>query len=460
MQNKYKKIGFALLLISYSLLFFLIFTKQLKLDFSSLYAASQALLQGENPYQNHVVSYYLGINKILPTNLNPPFALWLFHPLAYFEFSTALLLWSFFCSILGYLGALIAFYYAVSPAFLRKNFLILSLFYCSFFATVMNTAILQLGGILLFFIMAGYYFYQNQRHYLAAIFWGIIIAMKLFPALLFCYVLKQRRFKVFGAMMIILFIALLIPVLVYGIEIYTIYATALSHALWYGDSWNASICGLVFRLFNEQTLSQNLIMIKLLYAFLFFVFFLWYLQKLGPTQNTPINHQPFCLTLVMMLFLSPLGWMYYFSLLIFPLVLTGITLLKKKKISRTISILWLLALFMINFPMDYVKTYNMTHFLSRISFFSIHFYGLSLLMFLVAQRKYLIGNNDIPLEQQKQYLIPVLAILLFGFSLPTISFITHTFFHEEQILGQMPQRRQVKVINIVYPRAVRAEEAL
>lgn len=428
MQNKYKKISVALLLLSYSLLFLLMFTKQLKLDFSSLYAAGQALLLGENPYQNHVVTYYLGIEKILPTNLNPPFALWLFHPFAYFEFSTALLLWFLFCSILGYLGALIAFYYAFSPLFLRKNFLMLSLFYFSLFATVMNTAIVQLGGVLLFFIMAGYYFYQNQRHYLAALFWGTIIAIKLFPALLFCYVLKQRRFKVFGAMILTLFIALFIPILAYGTEIYKVYTAALSHVLWYGDSWNASICGFVFRLFSAQTLSSNLLLIKLVYALFFFIFFLYYLKKLGPTQNAPINHQPFCLTLVMMLFLSPLGWMYYFSLLIFPLILTGVTFLKKEEQTETLSLLWLLALFMLNFPMDYVKTYTMTHFLSRISFFSIHFYGLLLFMLLIAREKYLNGNSEMPMEQQQQYLIPVFAILLFGFSLPTISFIARALF--------------------------------
>lgn len=182
--------------------------------------------------------------------------------------------------------------------------------------------------------MLGYHFYLTNRCYLAGISWGIIIALKLFPALLLFYVLKQGRTRVFLTMLATFLLACLIPILFYGPTLYVQYHSMITRVLWFGDSWNASVYGFLFRLLiDTHYTSHNLIPIELLYSGLFLILLILYLKTLGPStvyKTHQVNHQPFCLTLVMMLLLSPFGWLYYFSLLMFPLVLTFSTVFEKK----------------------------------------------------------------------------------------------------------------------------------
>lgn len=426
MSYRYQQICFSLALFSvYCVLFYFILTHHQKLDFPSFYSTVHVLLQGESPYKD-LTATYLPTDNQLHTNLNPPIVLWLLNPLAYFSYSTALLVWSGISLILGFLAAVIAFYYAFSAAFLQKNYLNVSLLYFAFFATLMNVTTLQLGTLLFFLIMVGYYFYLHHRDYLAGIFWGIIIAMKVFPALLFFYVLKQRRFKVFGVMLMTLVVAWLIPILVYGVAIYKQYYSMISRVLWYGDGWNASIYGFIYRLFHCYGTGEHLLRIDLLYVSCFSILIIWYLRALGPNSQAPVNHQPFCLTLAMMLFLSPLGWVYYFPLLVLPLILTWFAALHDK--DNKMMFIWLSCFFLINFPMDYVKAQNMPHFLGRISFFSSYFYGLLLLIYLLGKRKKIYGNNEIQVNEAKYHFVPVIIIILaFGLFVPAICFVMRLF---------------------------------
>ncbi|KTD54998.1 hypothetical protein Lsai_2590 [Legionella sainthelensi] len=421
-SHRYQQGCFSIALLSiYCILLYFILTHHQKLDFSSFYSTVHALLQGENPYKD-LTATYLPTNNQLSANLNPPIVLWLFNPLAYLSYSTALLVWSAISLILGFLGAVIVFHYAFSTVFLRNNYLNVSLLYFAFFATLMNVTTLQLGTLLFFFIMVGYYFYLHHRDCLAGIFWGMIIAMKLFPALLFFYVLKQKRFKVLGVMMITLIIAWLIPLLVYGVTIYKQYYFMMSGVFWYGDGWNASIYGFICRLLHYSGSEYHLLFIKMLYVFCFFILIVWYLKALGANESDPVNHQPFCLTLAMMLFLSPLGWVYYFPLLILPLILTWFVALNSKDIKMILF--WFLCFFLVNFPMDYVKTQDMSNLWGRMSFFSSYFYGLLFLIYFLGKRKIIYGNNEIQEHGMQNHFMPVLVIILaFGLFIPTICFV-------------------------------------
>lgn len=425
MNNRYWRAIFVFILISiYCLLFYFILTNQYRLDFTSFYSAALALMKDENPYRV-LTTTYLPVAKKLSANLNPPIVLWAFNPLAKLNYHTALALWSAISFILGLIGAGIAFNYAFSARFLKKNWLNLYLIYLLFFSTIMNTAIVQLGAVLLFFIMLGYHFYLNNRNYLAGILWGFIIAVKLFPGLLFFYVLKQGRVKVFVIMLATFLLAWLIPLLIYGPTIYTQYYAMMTRVLWYGDSWNASIYGFIFRLFIDvHDTTQSLILIESFYIFLFFISLIWYLKKLGPSEINQINHQPFCLTLAMMLLMSPFCWLYYFPLLIFPLILAWLVAVDKKTSSIKAILIWLVCLFLINFPMDYVSSWHMTNFINRLGFFSFYFYGLLLLIYLLTRTEKIVGANETDIDETKYFFLPVtFVIFAFGLLVPTISFI-------------------------------------
>lgn len=412
------------LVFIYSILLYLIFSSQRIIDFTPFYTSAKLLLAGYNPYP---------VQLLISVNLNPPFFIWLFSPMAHFSYHTALIIWSILSLSLGLVAANLAFRHAFSAEIWKKYRLFFYLIYFAFFPILMDTSIVQIGAVLAFFTMLGYHFYLNNRCYLAGISWGLIIALKLFPALLFLYVLKQRRKQVFLSMLATFLLACLIPLLLYGPTIYSQYHSMLARILWFGDSWNASIYGFVFRLLIDTHSSfHNLLPIELLYACLFLIFLIIYLIALGPCyingQKNQINHQPFCLTLVMMLLLSPFGWLYYFSILIFPLILSFLISFEKKN-SPIPYILWTACFFLINFPQAYVINKSMHNFTERISLFSFGFYGLLVLFFILLSNQQIKGNNELRIEtmleneKKRRALIAVAIFFIFGLIVPLNSLL-------------------------------------
>lgn len=245
-RNIWRGVSF-LICLTYVLIFYLVFTFQYRLYFSSFYSACQALSAQENPYQVLQTTYLPTVKK-LSANLNPPIVLWLFMPFSWLNYQVAVVVWSLISFSLGILGAGIAFHYAFSPQLLKKYQYILYLLYLSFFPVLVNTAIAQLSSLLLFFLMYGYHLYQKQYDWGAGFCWGLIAAIKIFPALVLLYALIQKRYKTLNATLLIFFILWLIPIGVYGVNIYTEYLAMMARVLWYGDSWNASLHGFIFRI--------------------------------------------------------------------------------------------------------------------------------------------------------------------------------------------------------------------
>lgn len=425
MNNQSQITTFLLLFIIciYSLLLYTLLTHQYELDFASFYSAIQATIKGKNPYGPLVTSYFPE-TKVLVPNLNPPFVLWFFNPLGHSNYQTALAIWSISSLILGLIGAGIAFSYAFSAKFLEKNRLNLYLVYLSLFSTLMNTSVVQMGSFLLFFTMLGYHFYLTNRNYFAGVLWGVIIAFKFFPALLFFYVLKQGRLKVFYIMLATSLIACLIPLIVYGPTLYLQYYSMFTSVYWYGDSWNASIYGFIYRLLiDNYDSNKNLQLITTLYTISFVILVLGYYIKLRTSEINRVNHQPFCLTVVMMLLLSPMGWLYYFPLLIFPLALTWARAMEEKAPLAKTILLWITCLFLINFPTTSVMTKQMTTYADRLGFSSFYFYGLLLLAYLVMIKENDPGKNELIIDDTKRnFILATLIILAFGLMVPSSGF--------------------------------------
>lgn len=416
-QSKFSKIVVILFLLCiYVILFYLVFTNRFKLDFSSLYSASQTLSEGDNPYRV-LLTTYLPVVKKLPANLNPPFALWLFSPFAHLNYKIALVIWSFFSFILGLIGAGIAFKYAFSSAFLQKNRVYLYLIYLSSYATLANTAIAQLGAILLFLVMMGYHFYRINRDTAAGIMWGLIVGIKIFPALLLFHVLVKKRFHVAVILLMTLLLSWLIPLFLYGTIVYHQYLAMMSQVLWYGDSWNASLFGMIFRIIIDLNHKpHSLLWVGLVYGVLFCAFLIFYLKKISAVAD----QQAFGLTLVMMLLLSPLGWLYYFPLLTFPLAITWLNIRNKENGAISSMFTWCLCFFLVNYPMDYIPARLMSSFPKILSIYSMHFYGVVLLFYLTHQMATFtqeitldsIENSQTLANRRNNFFAPVLCTIL------------------------------------------------
>lgn len=391
-SNRYLILAFLAMVITvYCLLFYAVFTPEKIQDFASFYSAILNMLDHKNPYLQ---------STSLRPNLSPPFALLFFSFLGNFSYKTALIIWFFLSLILGLIGAFCAFYHAFSGEFLRKNWLILTLIYLSFFSTIANIIVVQFGSILLFFIMIGYHFYLRSRDLIAGVLWGIIIAFKFFPALLFFFVIKQGRKKVFFLMFFTFLIVSLLPFFSQGQLIYKQYFAMIAHVSWYGDNWNASLFGYLVRLFFH---GESLNDLKILYLILFCISLIWYFKNLKGLES---NHQPFCLTLTMMLLLSPFGWLYFFPLLVLPLSLTWIAACDNKS-----QLFWLCILLLINLPQGYIFSTYELGILVKVSFISCYFYGLLLLNYSCVKQE----KSDLIFDEKKQlFLLITLLILAFG----------------------------------------------
>ncbi|KTD37366.1 hypothetical protein Lmor_0558 [Legionella moravica] len=412
-------------LITYALLFYLIFNDQFKLDFTTFYSSIHALMNGENPYAS-LVADYLPIPRKLTSNLCPPVFLWLTYPLGLLSYHSALLCWILFSFIAGLIGAGITCSLAFSKNSLRQYGLGLILLYMMLFSTIMNLAIGQVGSILFFFIMLGYHYYLRGRDGLAGFLWAIIISIKLFPGLLFLYVLTERRYKLLLMMLSVCVCCWAIPLLLWGPQIYQNYYNLMSHVTWYADSWNASIYGFLFRLvtFSYDVPHEMHHQISLIYMFVFTCTLgIYYYFLRTPTNECikhTVNHYRFSLTLVFMLLLSPFGWIYYFSILLLPLALCWSREAQKNSASTRFLGYLLLCIFLLNFPFDYVKIGYMPHFLTRTTIYSFHFYGLLLLAYLIIREKKLPGQNEL---LAAPLLSSLIIILMLGSAIPLASFI-------------------------------------
>ncbi|MCD8525515.1 MAG: hypothetical protein LRY67_07360 [Gammaproteobacteria bacterium] len=114
------------------------------------------------------------------------------------------------------------------------------------------------------------------------------------------------------------------PLFFYGINIYKNFYLALGHIQWYSLNWNASLYGFFSRLLGETSQRTASILHiptvgRLLYhsvSILYVCIMLYFFKKKNPLSLA------FSFTLSSMLLLSPLGWNYYFPLLITAMMIT------------------------------------------------------------------------------------------------------------------------------------------
>jgi Glycosyltransferase family 87 len=510
---KVKRYGFWILLglclCVYALFFYHYFTKPYAIDFTSFYASRLALAAGFDPYTKILPEHMLLFTTIA-TNLNPPFFLWLVSPFTYLSYKLSFLIWSMLSFILGIWGVRLIIK-LVGPKILPKQQAFYYLIYCSIFPVFINTARGQVGALLLFLIIAGYYFFQHKRCYLAGFLWGTAVAIKFFPGLLILHALVQRRYRVTASILLTAAVFSIIPVIFYGIDIYLQYFTMLSKVDWYGDGWSCSLYGYIFRLFMDAqgTLSHPMLM-RAIWVVLSMVLIFWYIKKLrnyypdlrlsrankiSSRANTPSSrvnktssranktssrvnktwsrpqdtssralcagsmdpadkprddvslwrddvslwrdkvslwrdevswwrdevswwrdnlswrrdkvlgrrdhdsrmgkvvtklldddciqrHQAINLTIVLMLLLSPMCWVYYFPLLILPLLTTWLQLLSMPKVPIVNTLAWLTAFFLLNFPLFIsARPQDMSSILVKFAF--PYLYGLFLLLYLL-----------------------------------------------------------------------------
>lgn len=392
-----------LLGIPYCILLYCFFYGYLN-DFDSFYQSSFNYCHNLDPY-HHLSASFISQLTPLPSNLNPPFFLTMLSPFTLLNYKNALVLWTILSLIFGSIGALISLSQSPSVTTTKQRYQAL-LIYLGAYATLMNANIGQIGGFLLFFIMAGYYFYRHNKDIRAGILWGVIIGLKVFPALLLIFTLIQRRYRVFAIMSSICVLSIVIPLTFKGTAVYQHYFTLFPEVNWYGDAWNASLQGFIYRLFAVKNLAHYHSMIQTVTLCFFSILFIWYIQKIRQLTQRHATPEAFALSLIMMLLMSPFGWLYYFPILLMPLFMIWQSLRQQSNINA--KIMWIIAVCCLNLPLPYVAARDMHFWLSRASLYSCYFYGLLLVLYLF-QRMITLNMQQ---EQQSNGGTPLVDLLL------------------------------------------------
>lgn len=415
-----KRFVFITTLGMYLYLFYGIMQCQYLSDFTSFYASASAAKQGNNPYLSLMVDYtrIIGSTSI---NVNPPIVFILFLPLTFLSYPIAVSVWA----LLSLAAALIGGWYAIKIAFsesiIKKYWLMFILVYLLLFHNQLNFFLVQLGGLLVVCIIPGYYFYLKKKDYVAGILWGLIIGLKFFPGLLLVFVLKEKRKKVLASMLLTIGCCFLLPLFVYGPTMFQQFIKTLESISWYHFSWNASLLGFLHAVFYPL---KRFEWIAPIYVLVSFVLLIGYMLILQPNkEGDEVNHQGFCLTLVLMLMLCPLGWVYYFPILLLPVSLLWAGFMNEREPMSKSAVIWLIAIFCLNYPLSrYLGTQPMKYHGIN-SIIPINFVGLAILFTLLTiKRAFLIRYQELRFDTTKNGFILFSALIVaFSFTLRSIA---------------------------------------
>lgn len=340
---------FLLLLLSivYSLQIYTSSTTFLRTDFGKFYQATHFAQRGKSIYSKiFLVRNHTPQNSTLPPlkqmapDLNPPFFTFLTLPLGHLSYTHALWLWSAL-SIAGGVLSILLLQKSLwpQPPPLNITLALLGAFFV-YLPTFTNIQFGQITLLLLPFEVGAWLAIRKQKTTTAGLLLGIAASLKPFFGLFLLYFLIRREWRGLCSFAATILICTLLPLTVFSLQNYSDYNNILHHVNWYASSWNASVLGFLIRLFGGES-NTALIAIPGLAHRLFYIItplivaslirFLWPSSTINSSQKTDLD---FSIIIIAMLLLSPLAWLYYFSLLLIPVVV----LLQLAKQRRTESL--------------------------------------------------------------------------------------------------------------------------
>ena len=292
-------------------------------DFFKFYQSVIFYFSGQSIYSTSIVKINTefisqGVTTIIHPwiasngNLNPPFFTLILMPFHYLNYASSLVIWNSITIIMIIISAYVLFKEYNYTVLIITGFLL-------YIPNAQNLACGQLSGFLLLPLIGVWLYAREHKAIPAGILLGFLCSIKLFFGLFLIYFMIIKYYRLCFSAVISMLVCFLITGLVLGFQSYLDYYHTLHTVAWYAGSWNMSLYGFWFRLFsgaerniplfNQPILAQGLIMVSNLGLGGYLI---WIWRKLG-------NHCldiGFSLTLISMLLLSPLGWVYYFPLLI------------------------------------------------------------------------------------------------------------------------------------------------
>jgi alpha-1,2-mannosyltransferase len=311
-------------------------------DFYKFYLSSSSLLQDQPVYwpapdrasqASHCGQDVLeaaipeNIKLCLHPNLNPPFFIALIAPFALLEYPKAWWLWSLASIISGIWALMLTFKSNASPTTSATIKALIGLGFFAYFPTFANSSYGQLTLFLLLNVTLAWLALRNGKNKTAGCWLGLAASIKPFFGLFLIALLISRNWRAVSAFIAICGFSFLVGGMLAGFSAYSAYLAILSKVDWLATPWNGSYSGFFIRFFggpvnkawiDAPMLARGLPAICSLATMgvLAMVVF-----KLAKSSDRKLYADALvAITIPAMLLISPLGWNYYFPLLIISFV--------------------------------------------------------------------------------------------------------------------------------------------
>jgi len=313
-------------------------------DFFKFYSSAKLFWSGENIYKLIPLATPLTVliesatnsHKItnLHPNLNSPFHTLCISLFGLLDFHTAFMLWSIFSLCCG-LAAIALFYKKIINSDVNLIYLLnIWIIILLYFPTWINFRLGQFALVLLFLIAIAWKTSKDGNDVSAGIILGLATALKLYFGIFIILFILYRRWRLIFCLFGTFLICNILSVVVFTLPTYKNFLSLLQNMPWYAGSWNASFMGFFTRMFGGS-LNTPLANLPWLARTLSLVLSLallgWIIRLAQPFSHRLTSDRfdlVFSLALVAMLLISPYGWLYYFPILIFPMMVAWRTVEK------------------------------------------------------------------------------------------------------------------------------------
>ena len=323
--------AFGLLLTYYAMLACVLSSRAWSFDFVQLSASSLALARGESPYSPQrlaavgVPPQPSGAPDPVHSNLNAPLMAILLVPLTGLGMARSYLVWSFF----GIVGVLVSGW-LVWRALARRQrdhreLIWLWIALLAYYPT--HTALLlgQVTFVTMLPVVGAWAAARRSRDGLAGVLLGLALHFKLFVALLAVFFIVRLRWRVVLWMAGSAAAIGLLTLPLVGTRSYVEYAEALQSVTWFGNTWNASYQSFFTRILggSENVPAMNMPALASVLvtacSVITLAALIWLTRLLSRDEASADRFDlGYGLTITSMLLISPLGWMYYFPILVLP----------------------------------------------------------------------------------------------------------------------------------------------
>lgn len=366
-------------------------------DFVQFFASARAVAGGERVYAPLRMSD-LGLDtpagrdpsEPLHPNLNPPLLAVLLAPVSMLGISAAYACWSALSLVCGLLACAWISRTLRSDGGTDAGLVWFWLAFLAYYPTHTAVMLGQVSLVLMALLTGAWLAARGGRDRLAGLLAGLALNLKLFTGLIVVYFVWQRRWRAAAWSLASTVALALVPLPWVGPAAYLEYVELLPSVDWFSSNWNASFASFFTRVLggaeNEPFLNMPAVANGLVIACSAVAVgaLAWLTRPASRAGGIDAFDHGFGLTMVVMLLVSPLGWMYYFPLLALPghLLWSASGDARARLLRAGLASVWGLS----TVPLAMVRSADANIPSRWLTLDSVYFYALVALMGLVSAR--------------------------------------------------------------------------